>query len=101
MADFAMFSSPSLRQRLAWRLGFDRRHNGMDLIDWSNAETPGFSPGSLCTDVNVHLDFGDRMRLLLTGWLEVEVRTKTDGLVNKAKSLSGVRILSRKPSHAD
>lgn len=76
---------------LWYRLGF---HYGSDgLFDWRNEKEPGLVDSALTTEVHVMLTFVDRLRLLLTGHLGVTVYTKTDVLVNHAKSRSAVAVL--------
>jgi len=71
-----------------WRaLGFGRRH-----IDWPDGEADGYAPGALATDTHVHLDLADRFRVLLTGYIRVDVRTLTDVPVKRAKSFSQVSV---------
>jgi hypothetical protein len=76
-----------------WRgLGFGM-NNRMDMTDWRCDEEPGFAPGALITDTVVHLDFLDRLRVLIGGRLRIEVSTKTDVLVKKSKSMSAVGVM--------
>ena len=49
----------------------------------------------LSTDVRVNVDWGDRLKLLLTGRVHVRVTTYTDVLVNDAESLSVFAVVSR------
>lgn len=67
---------------------------------WEHPE-PGFAPGEFGTSVVVYLDWRDRLRMLVSGLLRVEVRTATDCVVERAKSRSVVYVLppgSMKPS---
>lgn len=76
-----------------WRwLGFGMG-NRWDMVEWRCEEEPGFAPGALITDTVVHLDFLDRLRVLIGGRLRIEVSTKTDVLVKKSKSMSAVGVM--------
>lgn len=54
----------------------------------------GFAVGDMLTDVFVCLGWMDRLRMLLSGKLQIQLRTKTDVMVTKAKSWSTVSILA-------
>ena len=68
-------------------------NNRMDMTDWRCEEEPGFAPGALITDTVAHLDFLDRLRVLVSGKVRIEVSTKTDVLVKKSKSMSAVGVM--------
>lgn len=88
----AMCAKETLSSRI-WRvLGFGMS-NRIDMVDWRCEEEPGFAPGALITDTVVRLDFLDRLRVLFGGRLRIEISTKTDVLVKKAKSLSAVGVM--------
>lgn len=88
----AYCAKQSLRSRIWRALGFGM-NNSMDMTDWRCEEEPGFAPGALVTDTVVHLDFLDRLRVLVGGRLRIEVSTKTDVLVKKSKSMSAVGVM--------
>jgi len=76
------------------RLGF--RHGGVpyDCALEERLVMEGFAESALTSEVYVRLDWGDRLRLLLTGLLHVHVRTHTDVPVRKATSRSSVGVLA-------
>lgn len=77
-----------------YRLGF--RHTWDEsLFDWRNQEPPedGFVPGAFSTHIHVRVSWLDRLRLLITGHCEVVCYTKTDVLVNQAKTRSTFAVL--------
>lgn len=90
----AAYVPPSWRQRLIWALGLYRKHND-ELFDWRNMDPPeeGFVPSCLHTETHCILDWKDRLRVLFTGHVVVDVWTKTDVLVKKSKSRSEVAVL--------
>ena len=53
----------------------------------------GYAEASLQTVVFVHLDFKDRLRLLLTGNMVVRTSTKTDQIIMRSYSKSKTSIL--------
>lgn len=59
----------------------------------------GFAPSYMVTDVYVVLDWKDRLRLLVSGRLRVETRTKTDVIVRKTESTSVVNVLPPRRAH--
>lgn len=59
-----------------------------------NNDLAGFALGYLETNVVCCLGWQDRLRILLSGKLEVLIRTKTDVLVNRAESESIMNVLS-------
>lgn len=82
---------PTIWERLGFRRRFDE-----ELFAWRNEEPKpedGLVPSALCTHVRVHIDWWDRLRLLVSGACEIEVYTKTDVLVNKAISRSQFSVL--------
>jgi hypothetical protein len=69
------------------RLGFGRAH-----AYFEDDEIPGYAESALITETHVHLDFLDRLRVLITGHVHVYVRTKTDVPIGKAFSISSARV---------
>lgn len=76
----------TFRKRIANRL-FPQR--------WEPApeDLEGFAPSYLVTGVEAVFDWKDRLRLLVSGRLRVEIRTKTDVIVRKTESTSVVCVL--------
>lgn len=63
-------------------------------VDYSIPPEPGFVPGEFMTGVTLVFDWRDRLRLLVSGGVAVEVRTATDVIVDKAKSRSTFYVLA-------
>ncbi len=73
-----------------WRkLGFHWGH--VPYLD--DSEEEGWAPGSFIVETGVHLDWGDRVRVLISGNLHVGQRVKTDVLIGRSKAVSRVGIL--------
>lgn len=53
----------------------------------------GFAPSWLVTGVVCHLDWRDRLRVLVSGNLHVECALKTDVVVERSRSTSAVSVL--------
>lgn len=49
---------------------------------------PSWAPGSMLTVVVVKVDWRDRLRLLMSGRIEIQVRQRTDVHVNRVQSQS-------------
>lgn len=90
----AYCSKPTLGQRIAWALGFCLKRDD-DLFDWRTMDPPeeGFVVSCLHTETHCILDWKDRIRVLLTGHIVVNVWTKTDVFVKRSKSRSEVAVL--------
>lgn len=90
----AYCAGPTFGQRVAWALGFCRKRDD-DLFDWRMMEPPeeGFTPSCLHTETHCVLDWKDRLRVLVTGHIVVDVWTKTDVLVKRSKSRSQIAVL--------
>lgn len=88
----ATCAKESLSSRIWRTLGFGM-NSRMDMVDWRCEEEPDFAPGALITDTVAHLDFLDRLRVLVSGRVRVEVSTKTDVLVKKSKSMAAVGVM--------
>lgn len=52
----------------------------------------GAAPGHLCTEVDVRLDWLDRLRVLVSGRLRVVTHTQTDVLVFQSRAASAVWV---------
>ena len=95
MTNEAMIYRPTLMQRLWRRLGFGTRWDEA-LFDWRSAD-PGpddwFVPGVLSTRTVVHVDWRDRLRLLLSGKCEVATYTRTNVAVARGETRSLFSVL--------
>ena len=60
-------------------------------------DTEGFAPSYMVTQVITHLDWKDRLRVLVSGVVHCETRTKTDVIVNKMVSESIVYVMPPAP----
>ena len=87
-------SRQPLATRIWRRLGFGRRPD-FDIIDWRcDEQLGGFAPGALVSETFVYVDFLDRLRVLLSGKIYIEVSTKTDALVEHSQSRSTFSVLA-------
>lgn len=73
-------------QRLVARLFPVRRMRNFGDLD-------GFAPSYMSTFIRARIDWRDRLRLLVSGRLHIEVQTKTDVAVSKMVSQSVVYVL--------
>lgn len=73
-------------QRVANRF-FPQRHEP------APEDLEGFAPSYMVTDVYAVLDWKDRLRVLVSGRLRIETRTKTDVIVGRSESTSVVNVL--------
>lgn len=90
----AFCARETLRSRM-WRFfGFCWKPDD-DLYDWRNMDPPqeGFAPGAMTTITHIHITFIDRLRVLLTGHVAVEIFTKADTIPAKLLSRSRVAVL--------
>jgi len=81
----------TLFHRLRSRL-FPRRHLP------APEDTEGFAPSYLVTSCVCQLDWADRLRVLVSGRLHVEIQTKTDVIVRRTQSQGTACVLP--PSRA-
>lgn len=90
----AFYVKPTIRQRIWWALGFCWKKTDEN-FEWRMMEPPeeGFAPGALHTETHVLLDWKDRLRVLVTGHIGIDVYTKTDVPVKRARSRSDVAVL--------
>lgn len=80
-----------LPRKTIWnRLGFRHGHAPRGEQD---SELPGWAPGWLVTDTRIHLGWSDRLRVLISGKLHVESFTKTDVVVSRALTTTGIGVL--------
>jgi hypothetical protein len=70
------------------RLGF-----GGAYVDFPDEEAPDMPVGAIICDTYIRLCWADRLRLLMTGCLFVQIKTKTDVTVETAVSRSAVGVL--------
>lgn len=87
---------PTLSERFWRRLGFRYRFDET-LCDWRNAPMEGFVEGAITTTVAVHVGNADRFRLLVSGYCEVAVYTKTSVPVEHAVTRSEFAVLPPVP----
>lgn len=90
----AFCARETLRSRM-WRwMGFCWPYDPA-LSDWRNMEPPqdGYAPGAFITETHITISFGDRLRILLTGHVAVEVSTKADVIPKRLTSRSRVAVL--------
>ena len=88
------FYAPEPFKSKVWRfLGFCWRPD--DIFEWRNMDPPqeGYAPGAFMTITHVNVSFGDRLRILLTSHVAVEVSTKADIIPAKLLSRSRVAVL--------
>lgn len=82
---FYMEYRPPWRERLWRKLGFGHAF----------VERPDDAPaGYLCTKTYIHLDWKDRIRVLISGGMCVEVVSVTDVVVATATSTSAAGVLA-------
>ncbi len=84
---YGMAYKLTLRERFFRALGF--RYHLVNLPD--DIETT--MPGWMMTSCRMHFDFRDRLRLLLTGKLNLEIRQATSQQVDEAISATSFRIV--------
>lgn len=101
--DAAAGYDPPWPMRLWRRLGFRMARATRDIEDDAEerARADGFVPGYLITRTVATIDWRDRLRLLVSGRLEVEVATQTDVLVRKSRSSADIGVLppGKEPHH--
>jgi hypothetical protein len=56
-------------------------------------DTEGFAPSYLVTGCVCQFDWKDRLRILVSGRIRVEIQTKTDVIVRRTQSQSTVNVL--------
>lgn len=87
-------SKPTIADRLWKLLGYGWRPDE-NVMEWRLQDPPpeGFAIGVFHTETHVHLDWKDRLRVLLSGHLVLDAYSKTDVTINKAMTLSEVSVL--------
>lgn len=85
---FYAIYKPTIRERF-WRAsGF--RHANAERPD---SDEEGWAPGWLAVNTFAHLGWLDRLRLLISGNVEIECFVKTDVSIGKSRAVSSVGIL--------
>lgn len=76
------------------RLGFRHRHDE-EIFQWRMQEPQeeGFCDGYMISDAHAHLDWLDRLRVLISGHCAIKVYTKTDIMPNRLQSRSVFSVL--------
>jgi hypothetical protein len=86
------FYAPQPLRKRVWRwLGF--KHACADRPE-EDEEAEGWAPSWFIVETWVHLDWKDRIRILLSGKLHVEQAVKTDVPISRSRSTSAVGVLS-------
>jgi len=94
-AGMAFSAGPSLRQRIWWWLGFGHQFD-QPLFDWRTQEAKPddwFVSSALTTETTIHIDWLDRLRILVSGRCSLSTYSRTDVLVNRAESRSQFAVL--------
>ena len=85
---------PTLGERLT-RCLFPRRYlHPLSEDQEAKLADGGFAPGELMTTTVIALSWPDRLRVLASGKLRVDVRSATDVLVSKMQSRSETSVLA-------
>lgn len=77
----------SLLQRFWSRAGFGAPHVAPP------DDEDGFAPGGIVSTVITDVDWADRIRILLSGRVGVQIRIQTDVIVGTAKSTARFSVL--------
>lgn len=90
----AYCAKPTIRTRICWALGLHEKYDD-ELFEWRymDPQEPGFVTSCLHTETHCILDWKDRLRVLLTGHILVDVWTKTDVAIGRSKSRSAIAVL--------
>ncbi len=78
---------PTVWQRLGFGYAYTPTQDDEDFPE------PEWAPGVFLTETFVHLDLIDRIRVLVSGKLHVQTRSKTDCAVNRASTVSAAKVL--------
>lgn len=84
----------SLDQRTRWQRLMSNAFPRNNLPIPAEDDKPGFAPSYLLTYVEARLDWLDRLRILVSGKCEVQIRTYTDVAVKKSVSESLFTVLA-------
>lgn len=76
----------TLGQRFWRKLGFRERHI-------APPDAPDMAPGWVATVTTTHVDWRDRLRILVSGRVLLKSFTQTDVIVRKARSTSSFSVL--------
>lgn len=88
-ASRAYYAPEPFRVRFWRRLGFHWGHVPYQ----DDSEEEGWAPDSLIVETGVHLDWLDRIRVLISGNLHVGQRVKTDVSIGRSRAVSRVGVL--------
>lgn len=89
---FAQEYRPALGERIWQWLGFGTCH--APHFDEIPDDDPSWAPGRMITKTYVRFDWPDRLRILISGKIMVEIAHKTSVTVPAAMSKSAVSVLS-------
>lgn len=78
----------TLLQRFWSWLGFGWAH-----VERPDDDVPGLAPGYMMSETEMGLDWGDRLRVLVSGRLHSQVVTQTDVMPRRMVSTSAVKVL--------
>lgn len=84
------FYAPPRRRTIWQRLGFGRARAPRPEAD---EYLEGFAPSWFVVGTYCHLDWRDRLRVLISGNLHVEQAVKTDVLIGRSRAHSAVSVL--------
>ena len=87
----AYYKPPTFWEKFWPRLGFHHAHAPRP--DEDELKDNGWAPSWFMVETYVHLDWVDRLRLLISGKLHVEQSVKTDVVISKSSATSGFGIL--------
>lgn len=84
----------TLSQKVYKKLGFGRAGSPrFEREDLDEGQAQGFAPGWFCLDVTVMFDWKDRLRLLVSGKLNIATDCKTDRIIGRSFALTKVAVL--------
>jgi hypothetical protein len=86
----AYYAKPTIAQKLWIFLGFRKGHAPRPDEDELK---DGWAPSWFCVETYIHLDWSDRLRVLISGNLHIDHAIKTDLPINKSNAVSAVGIL--------
>lgn len=83
---FYLVHCPTIWERLGFKGAYVPRPN-------EDEQAPGYAPSWMMCDTFVYLDWRDRLRVLWSGRIMVQVAIKTDVVVHKHSATSAIGIL--------
>ena len=92
MSDYYMEVSGTWKDRLGYFL-FPQTYLAPWPGEGEDGYEPGWADGDLTLGISIHLDWLDRIRVLVSGKLSVRTRTKTNVAVGNAKTKSLCHVL--------